>query len=169
MISKDFYEEKGVKAKPNVKGTVTMWVMGALALASLIGAYWLTLSLMVFLGTGTVFIMMFRERHIEYEYCFTNDEIEVTKIINHKRRRTAISFNMNNIRFIAPEDSIRLSNEREQNPQMRFTDYTSQEPVDKVYGFRLDLRGISTIILLEPTETMMEYLRTQIPSKIFED
>lgn len=169
MIIKDFYEEKGVKAKPNVKGTVTMWVMGVLAVASLVGAYWFTPSLMVFLATGSVFIAMFRERYVEYEYNFTNDEIEITKIINHKRRRTAISFTMNNIKFIAPEDSIRLSNEREQNPQMRFTDYTSQEPTDKVYGFRLDLRGISTIILMEPTETMMEHLRNQIPSKIYAD
>lgn len=169
MISKDFYEEKGVKAKPNVKGNVTMWVTGVLAIASLIAAYWFMPSLMIFLATGTIFVMFFRERNIEYEYSVANDEIEVAKIINQKRRRTAIQFDLNNIRLVAPEDSIRLSNERERNPQMRFTDYTSVEPTDKVYGFVLDLRGISTIILLELTESMMDNLRQRIPNKIYED
>lgn len=169
MVTKDFYEEKGVKAKKNVKRIMAMWVMGILALASLVGSYWIIACLVVTVTTGTAFFMMFRERDIEYDYCFTNDEIEIGKIINRKRRRRAISFNTSNIKFIAPEDSIRLSNERERDPQMRFTDYTSQEPKDKVYGFRLDLRGIQTIILMEPTETMMEHLRMLIPSKIYED
>ena len=52
---------------------------------------------------------------------------------------------------------------------MRYTDYTSQEPKDKVYGLELDLRGIHTIILLEPTEAMMENFRQRIPNKIYED
>ena len=112
---------------------------------------------------------MFRERYIEYDYCFSTEEIEVAKIINRKRRRSAIVFDMNNIRFIAPADSQRLLNEQERNPQMRFTDYTAVEPSDKVYGFFLDLRWINTIILLEPTETMMEHLRQVIPNKIYED
>lgn len=169
MIVKEFYEEKGVVAKTNSKRTVTMCVAGGLAILSLIGAYWLFLLLVLAIPFGLLFILMFRERYIEYDYCFSTEEIEVAKIINRKRRRSAIVFDMNNIRFIAPADSERLLNEQERNPQMRFTDYTAVEPSDKVYGFFLDLRGINTIILLEPTETMMEHLRQVIPNKIYED
>lgn len=169
MLAKDFHEEKVVKAKPNVRGIVTMWVMAVVAVASLVGAYWMTVCLVVFLATGTVFVMMFRERNIEYEYSMTNDDIEIAKIINHKRRRMAIQFNTNNIKQIAPEQSQRLANERERNPGMRYTDYTSKEPKDTVYGFELDLRGIHTIILLEPTEAMMENFQQRIPNKIYHD
>lgn len=169
MIVKDFFEEKGVKAKPNVKGTVTMWMMGFLTVAGIVVAYWFAPALMMSLATLIIFIMMFRERNIEYEYIVANEEIEVAKIINQKRRRTAIQFDTSNIRLIAPAESIRLSNEQEKNPQMRFTDYTSLEPTSKVYGFVLDLRGINTIILLEPTDAMMEHLRKLIPNKIYED
>lgn len=169
MIAKDFYEEKGIKAKSDVKRTVSMWLVGGVSLISLIATYWILPCFVIFIITLILFIMMFRERYIEYDYCFANDEIEIAKIMNQKRRRTAITFDMNNIRLIAPEDSIRLSNEREKNPQMRFTDYTSEEPTDKVYGFVLDLRGINTIILLEPTETMMEHLKQLIPNKIYND
>lgn len=169
MIVKDFYEEKGVIAKPNKKGAITMWGMLALAIICLVAAYWVIVTLAVSVVAIIAFIIMFREHYIEYDYCFYNDEIEISKIMNRKRRRTAIQFDMNNIRLIAPAGSIRLSNERERNPQMRYTDYTSKEPSDPVYGFVLDLRGISTTIMLEPTETMMEHLRQLVPGKICED
>lgn len=113
MIAKDFYEEKGIKAKSDVKRTVSMWLVGGVSLISLIGTYWILPCFVIFIITLILFIMMFRERYIEYDYCFANDEIEIAKIMNRKRRRTAITFDMNNIRLIAPEDSIRLSNERE--------------------------------------------------------
>ncbi|MDE7368007.1 MAG: hypothetical protein K2N24_11690 [Lachnospiraceae bacterium] len=169
MIVKDFYEEKGVVAKTNSKRTTTTWVAGGLAILSLIGAYWFFPLLVLAIPFGLLFILMFRERYIEYDYCFSTEEIEVAKIINRKRRRSAIVFDMNNIRFIAPADSERLLNEQELNPLMRSTDHTAVEPSDKVYGFFLDLRGLNTIILLEPTETMMEHLRQVIPNKIYED
>lgn len=169
MVVKEFYEEKAVVAKTNKKRTATMWVALGLTIASLISIWWFFPCLVLVLPFGLLFILMFRERYVEYDYCFSTDEIEVAKIMNRKRRRSAIVFDMNNIRLIAPADSMRLSNEQERNPQMRFTDYTAEEPVDKVYGFLLDLRGISTIILLEPTETMMEHLRQVIPNKIYED
>ena len=159
MIIKDFYEEKGVKAKPNTKGTVMMWILGAVALIGLVLAYWEIACLIITVVTGVTFVMMFRERHIEYDYCVSTDEIEIAKIL----------FDMNNIRLVAPADSMRLSNERERNPQMRFTDYTAVEPTDKVYGFVLELKGINALILMEPTESMMEHLRQMIPNKIYED
>lgn len=169
MIVKEFYEEKGIVAKTDRKRIATMWAAGGLTIVCLIGTCWFFPCLVLAVPFGLLFILLFRERYIEYDYCFSTDEIEVAKIMNRKRRKTAIVFDMNNIRLIAPEGSMRLSNEQERNPQMRFTDYTAMEPSDKVYGFLLDLRGINTIILLEPTETMMEHLRQVIPNKIYED
>lgn len=169
MFNKDFYEEKGVVAKPNVKGNITMWIMGAIAVLSVVASYWFVPSLMIFLATGTIFVMMFRERYVEYDYQINNEEIEISKIVNRKRRRTAILFNVNNIRFIAPPDSLRVSNEQERNPNMRFTDYTSLEPTSEVYALVLDLRGINTVILMELTDTMYEHLKNLIPNKIYED
>ena len=169
MIVKDFYEEKGVVAKPNKRGMISMWAMLGLAIVSLVAAYWVIVTLAVAIVAIIAFIVMFRERYIEYDYCFYNEEIEIAKIMNRKRRRTAIQFEMNNIRLIAPEGSIRLANERERYPQMRYTDYTSVEPTSPVYGFVLDLKGVSSTIMLEPTESMMDHLRQLVPNKIYED
>ncbi|MBQ8983770.1 MAG: hypothetical protein IJ079_09290 [Lachnospiraceae bacterium] len=171
MVTKDFYEEKGVVAKPNKKGAVAMWVMLAVAILAFVIAILMQnfIPLVVTLATGSVFVTMFREHYVEYDYCFFNEEIDVTKIMNRKRRKTAISFNVTNIRFVAPLGSIRLSNHMEQYPGIRITDYTSLEPKDPVYGFVLDLRGINTIIYMEPTEAMMNHLRNMIPDKIVKE
>lgn len=168
MFAKDFYEEKGVVAKPNVKGTIAMWILFTVAVlgivATILFATWLPL--IITLTTGWAFISMIREHYIEYDYCFLNEEIEIGKIVNRKRRKTAISFSTSNIRFVAPEGSVRVSNHLEQYPGIRVTDYTSKEPTDPVYAFVLDLQGINTIIYLEPTESMMDHLRGLIPDKI---
>ena len=169
MITKDFYEEKAVKAKKDKNRIITMWVLAGMTLVALGVFYWIHFTIIIAIITGVSFIMLFRERNIEYEYSMANEDLQVDKIINQSRRRTAIQFNTSNIRMVAPADSYRLSNERERNPQMRFTDYTSDEPRDKVYGFYLDLRGISTVILLEPTENMMDQLRQRIPNAVYED
>jgi hypothetical protein len=171
MFVKDFYEEKGVVAKKKKGSNLTLWGFGIVAILGLVAAFlfmtWVPL--VITLVTGIGFCMMFREHYVEYDYCVANDEIEINKIMNRKRRKTAISFNTNNIRFIAPENSIRVSNHLEQYPDIRVTDYTSKEPTDPVYAFVLDLRGINTIIYLEPTENMMKHFKNIIPDKVLKE
>lgn len=171
MFTRDFYEEKGVVAKSNTKGTVAMWVLGLIAVLGIVATVLFVswVPLVITLTTGSAFVSMFRSHYIEYDYCFYNEEIEVGKIMNRKRRKTAISFTTSNIRFIAPKDSIRISNHLEQYPGIRVTDYTAKEPADPVYGFVLDLRGINTIIYLEPTAAMMDHMRELVPDKVLED
>lgn len=171
MVTKDFYEEKGVVAKPNKKGHIAMWVMLAIAILALLTAIimYSIVPLVITLGTGVGFIMMFNERYIEYDYCFFNEEIDVNKIMNRRRRKTAISFTVSNIRFVAPQGSARISNHMEQYPGIRITDYTALEPKDPVYGFVLDLRGVNTIIYMEPTDNMMNHLRNIIPDKVLKE
>lgn len=172
MFSKDFYEEKGVVAKKKKGDTITLWGFGIVTVAGILVAVLLMnwVPLAVSIVTGIAFAMTFREHYIEYDYCVANDEIEINKIMNRKRRKTAISFNTTNIRFIAPKDSIRVSNYMEQySPNIRVTDYTSKEPTTPVYAFALDLRGINAVIYLEPTDTMMEHFRSIIPDKVLKE
>ncbi len=171
MIQKDFYEETAVKAKKSRTFWPTVIVIAVVVVLSVAATVMfrfipiLTISI-----CGVILLVqLFRNRDIEYDYCFSTEEIEIGKVINKKRRRTAILFDFANIRFVAPKDSPRLDNEMERVPGMRFTDYTADEPKNPVYGFCLDLKGISTIILLEPTPEMMDHVRTMASNKVFED
>ena len=47
MIIKDFYEEKGVVAKPNKRGQIWMWAMLGLAIVSLVVAYWVIVTIQI--------------------------------------------------------------------------------------------------------------------------
>jgi hypothetical protein len=42
---------------------------------------------------------------VEYEYQFTNGEIEIDKILEMKKRSKVVSFNIKEVALIAPEDS----------------------------------------------------------------
>ena len=169
MLVKDFYEEKGIKAKPNVKGNILMWVMAGLAVLSLIGALFIPLCLVLTVIAIVVYIMLFRRRHIEYDYCFMNDEIEIAEIMNSARRRKVLQFQAEEITLVAPADSVRLDNEKQMDASVRVKDFTSEEPTDKVYGLVVNQSGKKTIVMMELTDTMMKQMKQLIPHKVYAD
>lgn len=171
MVLNDYYEEKGVVAKPKPWKKVLMWVFAVLSVLS-ITATILTFNLIAFgvaVLTTVVYALLFSEQYIEYDYCFYNENVEIDKVMNRSRRKRAIKFSTSNIRMIAPENSIRISNQLQQYPNTRVTDYTSAEPKDPVYAFILDMQGVSAIIYLEPTQTMMDHMKKLVPDKFVKD
>lgn len=46
--------------------------------------------------------------YVEYEYIFTNGEIDVDKILEMKKRKRVITFNIKNVELLAPEGSAYL-------------------------------------------------------------
>lgn len=46
-----------------------------------------------------------RNLYIEYEYDFTNGEMDVDRIIQMKKRKRVLTFNIKDIELLAPEDS----------------------------------------------------------------
>lgn len=43
--------------------------------------------------------------YVEFEYAFTNGEIDVDRIVEAKKRKRLLTFNIKNVELIAPEDS----------------------------------------------------------------
>jgi hypothetical protein len=46
-----------------------------------------------------------KKLYVEYEYVFTNGEIDVDKIVEMKKRSRVITFNIKNVEILAPEES----------------------------------------------------------------
>ena len=57
----------------------------------------------IVLAAGTFFLK--KRLYIEYEYVFTNGEIDIDKILEMKKRTKAISFSIKDIELMAPEGS----------------------------------------------------------------
>ncbi len=99
----NFYEQLITTYKTTTYKIVnaSFYIFGFLALITLsalpIFGACVVLSAVAFFGK--------KKLYIEYEYVFTNGEIDVDKIVEMKKRSRALSFNIKNVELLAPEDS----------------------------------------------------------------
>ena len=59
----------------------------------------------VLLGLAAACFFYKQNLFVEYEYQFTNGEIDIEKILEMKKRRKVVTFNIKEVTLIAPEDS----------------------------------------------------------------
>jgi hypothetical protein len=104
----NFYEQlvttyKTTKYKMANGGVYAFLVLGFLAmvLGSVIP------SLLFLVLAGVLFITK-KNFYVEYEYEFTNGDIEVDKILEMKKRSKMIKFSIKEVELIAPEDSYHV-------------------------------------------------------------
>lgn len=59
--------------------------------------------LFILLAVGMYFLKS--KFFVEFEYTFTNGDVDIDKIIEMKKRKRVLSFNMKDVQILAPEDS----------------------------------------------------------------
>lgn len=101
----NFYEQlvttfKTTKYKIASSGVYVFLVLGFLAM--ILGS--VIPSLLLLALSGGLFILK-KKLYIEYEYEFTNGDIDIDKILEMKKRTRVISFNIKEVELIAPENS----------------------------------------------------------------
>lgn len=99
----NFYEQLITTYKTTAYKIVnaSFYVFGFLALITLS-------SLPIFILCAILSVAAFfgkKKLYIEYEYVFTNGEIDVDKIVEMKKRSRAANFNIKNVELLAPENS----------------------------------------------------------------
>lgn len=99
----NFYEQLITTYKTTAYKIVnaSFYVFGFLALITLS-------SIPIFLVCAAIAAAAFfgkKQLYVEYEYVFTNGEIDVDKIVEMKKRIRVASFNIKNIELLAPENS----------------------------------------------------------------
>lgn len=95
------------------------YVFGVLAFLSLGGGNFLMGLVVLAIAIGLFFLK--RNLYIEYEYGFTNGEIDVDKIFEMTRRKRVLTFTVKDVELLAPEDSYHVKD-------------FSNKP-DKIYNF----------------------------------
>lgn len=100
----NFYEQL-IAAKASVAYKISnaafyvLLVLAGLSLATNL----ILAALYVLLAVGIFFFK--KNLYIEYEYIFTNGEIDIDKIIEMKKRKRVFSFSVKSVELLAPEDS----------------------------------------------------------------
>ena len=161
----DVFNEQLVARKPNQKDLIQKIGIGAagavlifvaLNVQALMG---FILPIIAVIIVGVVFL--FRRYNIEYEYVFTNGDLDVDKIINKSKRKNALSVNVRSFETMVP-----VSNKDYEKEVSRFTklyDFSSGTVKENTYAAIFDKDKERCKMIFEPDEQMFKAIRTYIP------
>ncbi|SHE73106.1 hypothetical protein SAMN02745195_01018 [Thermoanaerobacter uzonensis DSM 18761] len=108
---------------------------------------------------------LIRSRNIEFEYSLTNNELDVDKIIDQKRRKHVISVDCRDFEVMAKVNSDKLT-EDIKAIKNRIEAVSSMSSPD-VYFAVFENGGVKTLLFFEPNEKMLEAIARYIPRKLF--
>jgi len=107
-------------------------------------------------GFGAWFVMGFMK--VEYEYAFTDGELDIDIIYNRSRRKRVFSARVGDIEVMAHvSDKMR---EAEFSGAAETHDYTSGDVGPDTYAFLINYKGKRTKIIMEPNDKMLKAMAT---------
>ena len=150
------FKEQIVKRKPNRKDSLkrTGLILGVIVitLISFGTIPGFAPFIMMAAGFGAWFLMSFL--NVEYEYAFTEGELDIDAIYNRSRRKRVFSARVNEIEIMAHvSDDMRKG---DFNGAMETRDYSSGEVTDNTYAFMINYRGKRLKVIIEPNEVMLK-------------
>jgi len=154
----DVFKEQIVKRKSTHKDTLIrvgliMAVILILFISSMFIPQFMPI-LVLAAGFGAWFLMSYLK--VEYEYAFTDGELDIDAIYNRSRRKRVFSAKVNDFEIMAHvEDNMHTS--AFQNAQ-EVHDYSSGVVSNDSYAFMLNYKGKRTKIIIEPNEVMLKAL-----------
>lgn len=105
--------------------------------------------------------------NIEYEYCVTNGDVDIDKIMNKRRRKKTVSFKIKDIEIMAPVGCTNYSAE-ENGTFARVIDASTKDANDNPYYTICNIKGERVKIIFNPSPKMLEAFKPFAPRKIIE-
>jgi len=167
-MARDVFKEQIVKREPGLKnrlikgGVIFLIVLLFFLISPFAGQF--TMIIIAALGFGAYFL--FGYLNVEYEYIFTNGELDIDCIYSKSRRKRQFSGVVRDFEIMAHvEDRNHAS---EFNAANETKDYTSGKIKDNTYAFLAAYKGKRLKIIIEPDEVMVQAFSTVItPRKFF--
>ena len=115
----------------------------------------------IFIG-GAVLLFLFKDRlKTEYEYTFTNGDLDFAQVFNNQKRKALGTMRVKNVEAFGPVDSNefrKLINMPGINRKNWFLNRGA-----KLYYFYYQKENNRTIIVLEPSEELVGMIRKYLP------
>ncbi len=139
-------------------GTVVLALFGFLTLGnpllSLIGFI-----LAVGAGYGTFFLV--QSSHVEYEYAFTNGELDIDKIIAKKRRKSLLSIEVSKF-----TDFGKYNDDLEETAEMTVVISSDNIASHEYYAdFQHEYYGLTRLVF-SPDDRMLDNMKRFLPAKL---
>ena len=170
MLYDDVFVEQLVKHKLRFKNIAIK------ALAILFGIVitltaWLispTYSYIIFTAAWILAYLIFRTQDYEFEYTFTNGDLDVDRIVAQRRRKRILSTNCRSIDLLAPCDEAHL-HLADNYVLARTVDYTSSKNAPGRWFFVFTgTSGVKVRVFFEPGKRLLEAMKHELKDKVKE-
>lgn len=156
----DSYIEVIVHDEKDMKGKQFNMFLLFLTLVSLI--YGMMFMSIIGLIVGFVLIPVtvsqVKNRYREYEYLIVADEMDISVVKNHKRRKKIQTFSLGDLQCMAPARSPQLEGFHG-HPQLKTYNYSSGNPDHAIYCMIFSKQGTPQEVIVEPTQAMLDCIR----------
>ena len=164
-MSTDIYIEDSVNVTNN--GAKTMYLLSMICLAaSFFGMMFVTILfgipfvLFIFLT-----VYFYYERHVAYDYTYTNGLFEIAKVRNNVKRKLLFSEECEKLEFMADSECDDLIMFENNGDYKTLKVYVGDESRNLWVAF-FNSDGRKTKIMFEPGEELVKAIKRQYPSKV---
>ena len=161
------YAEAGCKRKDTI-GTYLIRA-GLILLAVVLFLLTFQSQILMFFGALVIVAIfyIFPKLSIEYEYVFCDGQLDFDKISGGQKRKTVKRIEFEQVEICAPLKSHALDGYTYSD--VKVIDFSSKSKDAKLYALIVRDKGVVSKILFEPTQTMVDCMRSKAPRKVVLD
>ncbi len=164
----DVFKEQLVARKNDYKVTVKKVAIVIIAIVILLAAFLLRYTTpfvpVIALILAFVVYKLFSRENIEYEYIFTNGDLDIDVIINKSSRKHLLTVDVKSIKEFYKKSHQK--NGEKLNKYSKVFDYSSREENQNKYCVVFEHNKEMIMMIIEPNEKMLEAIRVYIPKII---
>ena len=168
-----FLEEVVIKRKNTLNRIIyyLSWVImifaalvASMTLATLSTAFsWFSVIVIVLSAGIAVYTWFFHDKLLtEYEYTFTNGSLDFAEVYNNKKRKSLGSLNVRNVEAFGKVNSSSFQRYLNMQGVKRMNWFLNRDA--ELYYFYFTKESDRKMIILEPSEEMVEYIRKYLPN-----
>lgn len=125
------------------------------------------IELLVYAGI-CVFLFLRRDRlRTEFEYTFTNGELDFAQVFNNQKRKSLGTMRVKNVEVFGPVDSNGFRKLINMPGLKRRNWFLNRD--GKLYYFYYQKEGDKNIIVLEPSDELVEMIRKYLPHGAYQE
>ncbi len=178
MSMDHFLEEVVVKQKQGfqnfvyVVATISMVLFFAVAIVMvnwlMMGFDVLTLIFALLFGASAVFLYLRKDRiRTEYEYTFTNGDLDFAMVFNNNKRKTLGTMKVKNVDAFGAVNSNAFNKYINMPGVKRRNWFLNREA--ELYYFYYQKEAVRNIIVFEPSEEMVGLIKKYLPRGVYND
>ncbi len=178
-MAMDHFMEEVVTKKKNAVNKIAYYlswivmIISALLAAMLLGTIATNFNIVsivtvLVMGGMAAFIFFFHDKLLtEYEYTFTNGSLDFAEVYNNKKRKSLGSLNVRNVEAFGKVNSGAFHRYLNMPGVKRMNWFLNREA--ELYFFYFSKENDKKMIILEPSEELVGYIKQYIPRGIYQE